>query len=66
MLNFYQINRDGEIRTHDRLVSKALIPCQKTISIQKLKILDKISKYDLYYFLRDINTVLPFNFNLFV
>ena len=28
---FYQINGDGEIRTRDHLVSKALIPCQRTI-----------------------------------
>jgi len=34
ILNFYQINRDDEIRTHDRLVIKALIPCQRTISTQ--------------------------------
>jgi len=34
MLNFYQINRDGEIRTRDHLVIKALIPCQIIISTQ--------------------------------
>jgi len=33
-LNFYQINGDDEIRTRDRLVIKALIPCQRIISIQ--------------------------------
>ena len=49
VLNFYQINRDGEIRTRDRLVIKALIPCQRTISIQLLKLLGEISRYDLYY-----------------
>jgi hypothetical protein len=49
VLNFYQINGDGEIRTRDRLVIKALIPCQKTISIQWLKLLGEISGYDLYY-----------------
>jgi hypothetical protein len=27
VLNFYQINEDGEIRTRDRLVIKTLIPC---------------------------------------
>jgi hypothetical protein len=27
VLNFYQINEDDEIRTRDRLVIKALIPC---------------------------------------
>jgi hypothetical protein len=31
---FYQINGDGEIRTRDRLVIKALIPYQGTISTQ--------------------------------
>jgi len=30
MLNFYQINKNGEIRTRDRLVIKALIPYQIT------------------------------------
>jgi len=32
MLNFYQINGDGEIWTRDHLVIKALIPCQRTNS----------------------------------
>ena len=49
MLNFYQINGDGKIRTRDRLVIKALIPYQRTISTQKLKLLGKVSGYDLYY-----------------
>jgi hypothetical protein len=49
VLNFYQINRDGEIRTRDRLVIKALIPCQRTISTQEFKLLDEILGYDLYY-----------------
>ena len=49
VLNFYQINGDGEIRTRDRLVIKALIPCQRTISTQQLKLLGEISGYDLYY-----------------
>jgi len=31
VLNFYQNNKDGEIRTRDCLVIKALIPCQRTI-----------------------------------
>jgi hypothetical protein len=52
MLNFYQINGDGEIRIRDHLVIKTLIPYQRIISIQKLKLLDKILKYNLYYFLR--------------
>jgi hypothetical protein len=49
VLNFYQINEDDEIRTRDRLVIKALIPCQRTISTQKLKLLGEVPKYDLYY-----------------
>jgi hypothetical protein len=48
---FYQINRDDKIQTRDRLVIKALIPCQKTISTQKLKLLGEDPEYDLYYFL---------------
>jgi hypothetical protein len=32
VLNFYQIDGDGEIRTRDRLIIKALIPCQITNS----------------------------------
>jgi hypothetical protein len=51
VFNFYQINKDGEIRTRDRLVIKALIPCQRTISTQKVKLLGEISGYNLYYFL---------------
>jgi hypothetical protein len=31
VLNFYQINRDGEIQTRDRLAIKVLISCQRTI-----------------------------------
>jgi len=34
MLDFYQINEDGEIQTRDRLVIKTLILCQRTISTQ--------------------------------
>jgi hypothetical protein len=49
MFNFYQINKDSEIRTRDCLVIKILIPCQKIISIQYLKLLDEILKYNLYY-----------------
>ena len=52
VLNFYQINGDGEIRTRDRLVIKALIPCQRTISTQKLKLLGEVLGYDLYYYLK--------------
>jgi hypothetical protein len=62
VLNFYQINRNSEIRTRDRLVNKAMIPCQRTISTQKLNLLDKISGYNLYYFLRDINAVFTIQF----
>jgi hypothetical protein len=49
VLNFYHINGDDEIRTRDRLVVKALIPCQRTNSTQKLNLLGEISGYDLYY-----------------
>ena len=51
MLNFYQINGDGEIRIRDHLVIKTLISYQRTISIQKLKFLGEVLKYNLYYFL---------------
>jgi hypothetical protein len=47
VLNFYQINGDGEIRTCDRLVIKALIPCQRTISTQKLKL--QVRLQDIIY-----------------
>ena len=53
VLNFYQINRDGEIQTHDRLVIKALIPYQRTKSTKKLKLFGEILRYNLYYFLID-------------
>ena len=56
MLNFYQINEDSEIRTCDRLVIKALIPYQRTNSIQKLKLLGDVSRYDLYHSLTIIFT----------
>jgi hypothetical protein len=36
VLNFYQINEDGEIRTCDRLVIKTPISCQRTISPESL------------------------------
>jgi len=49
VLNFYQINRDGEIRTRDRLIIKVMIPCQKINSTQKLKLLGEVPRYDLYY-----------------
>jgi len=35
---FYQINGDGEIRTRDRLIIKTLIPYQRTIATQDLKL----------------------------
>ena len=47
MLNFYQINENGEIRTRNHLVIKALIPCQRTNSTQKFKLLGKIQ--DMIY-----------------
>jgi hypothetical protein len=51
IFNFYQINKDCDIRIRDRLVIKVLILCQITNLIQKLKLLDKILIYDFYYFL---------------
>jgi hypothetical protein len=53
VLNFYQINRNGKIRTRNRLVIKVLIPCQRINSTQKLKLLDEISRYNLYYSLTE-------------
>jgi hypothetical protein len=55
VLDFYQINGDDEIQTRDRLVIKALIPCQRTISTQKLKLLGEVPRYDLYYSLTELN-----------
>jgi hypothetical protein len=52
VFNFYKINKDVEIRTRDRLVIKILISCQKINSTQKLKLLDEISRYGLYYSLK--------------
>ena len=49
MFIFYQINRDGAIRTRDRLVIKTVIPYHITITTQKLKLLNKLSGYNLYY-----------------
>jgi hypothetical protein len=51
VINVYQINRDDEIRTRDRLIIKALILYQKTNSSQKFKPLGKVPEYNLYYFL---------------
>ena len=48
---FYQIKKIGDIRTRNRLVIKTLIPYQKTNLIQNLKLLNKISVYNLYYYL---------------
>ena len=39
---------DGEIRTRDHLVIKALISYQRTNSTKKLKLLGKVPIYDLY------------------
>jgi hypothetical protein len=65
VLNFYQINGDDEIRTRDHLVIKALIPCQRTISTQKLKLLGKVPGYNLYYSLTPVSKfwrrIYPFN-----
>jgi hypothetical protein len=51
VLNFYQINENGEIRTRDRLVIKALIPCQRINSTQKLKLLGEVQDiiYIIFY-----------------
>ena len=38
-----------EIQTSHRLVIKALIPYQRIILIQKLKLLNEITRYNLYY-----------------
>ena len=34
VVNFYQINKDCEIRTRDHLVINVIISCQKTILTQ--------------------------------
>jgi hypothetical protein len=58
VLNFYQINENDEIWTRDRLVIKALIPCQRTISTQKFKLLGEAPRYDLYYSLTTNTNIL--------
>jgi len=55
VLNFYQINMNGKIRTLDRLIIKALIPYQRINSTKKFKLLNKILIYNLYYFLTFFN-----------
>jgi hypothetical protein len=52
VFSFYKINEDGEIRTRDRLVIKILISCQKINSTEKFKLLNEVSRYDLYYSLK--------------
>jgi hypothetical protein len=42
MLDFYQINEDGKIRTRNHLAIKTLIPYQKIISTKKFKLLSKV------------------------
>jgi hypothetical protein len=42
MLDFYQINEDGKIRTRNYLVIKTLIPYQKIISTKKFKLLSEV------------------------
>jgi hypothetical protein len=49
VLDFYQINRDGKIRTYNHMIIKTLILYWKTISTQYLKLLDTISEYNLCY-----------------
>jgi len=51
VLNFYQINEDDEIRSRNCLVIENLIPYLKTNSTQKIKLLNKFLRYNLYYFL---------------
>jgi hypothetical protein len=58
VLNFYQINENDEIWTRDFLVIKALIPCQRTISTQKFKLLGEAPRYDLYYSLTTNTNIL--------
>jgi hypothetical protein len=55
VLNFYQINRNDEIRTRNHLVIKTLISCQRIISTQQLKLLGGISGHDLYYFFNNFH-----------
>jgi hypothetical protein len=70
VLNFYQINRGwwdsnswllshqgSDTMSRDRLVIKALMPCQRTISTQKLMLLDEVLGYDLYYSLTHISSI---------
>jgi len=49
VFNFYQINEVDEIQTHDRLVIKTLISCQRTNSTQKLKLLGEVPGNDLLF-----------------
>jgi hypothetical protein len=43
---------DGKIRTRDRLVIKIMITYQRINLIQKLKLLNEVSIYNLYYSLK--------------
>jgi hypothetical protein len=45
------MNINDEIRTRDRLIINILISCQNINLTKKLKLLNKILKYNLYYFL---------------
>ena len=58
---FYQINKNSKIRTCNYLVIKILILYQKTNSTKNIKLLIKISKYNLYYSLLTPHTtrILP-------
>ena len=64
VFNFYQINRNDDIRTRDLLVIKVLISCQITNSTQKLKLLGEILGYDLYYFLTHYLKWKPFKLEI--
>ena len=67
MLNFYQINRDVEIQTRDRLVIKALIPCQRTNSTQLFKLLDEVLGYIyIYIYIETLMITINVDTNLFL
>jgi hypothetical protein len=49
VFNFYQINKNNEIRTCDHFVIKTDTILKKLIQLKKIKKLNKIIKYNLYY-----------------
>ena len=60
LFNFYQINKNNEIQTSDRLIIKVLIPCQRIILIKKINLLIKILRYSLYYSWREVTLSICF------